>query len=263
MGVKRDDMDVITEEQKISFLKKIVTILNKNDVEYWLEFGTLLGYMRNNKFIPWDLDIDIAMLDSNIDKIKKLEKDFNKENMDIQFETKNSNYFSPHITIRDKNISKETGFHGDISFFSIKNDELIYMFLQRTNVFVRGADVIHHALNKDIVKQGTMSIKTMEILSGISKIPIIRKKMCSVLLKFDLIFANKRIFIFEKIKTKKVETKKANFCGVTIRIPKNAINHLLLSYGKRWKIPNKNAHGIGEEFEIKSKRGITTCKIMN
>lgn len=36
-------------------------ICRKEDIKYSIESGTLLGAVRNNKFIPWDYDVDVSM----------------------------------------------------------------------------------------------------------------------------------------------------------------------------------------------------------
>lgn len=42
--------------------KKAIDILNKNRIKYWIEYGTLLGAIREYDFINIDYDIDISIL---------------------------------------------------------------------------------------------------------------------------------------------------------------------------------------------------------
>jgi len=68
---------IIGEKEQDTF-KKLLTLLNlwnefskKHNIEYWACGGTLLGAIRHRGFIPWDNDIDISIMLSDFEKIKK------------------------------------------------------------------------------------------------------------------------------------------------------------------------------------------------
>jgi phosphorylcholine metabolism protein LicD len=44
--------------------KDIILILNKYNINYWVDFGTLLGIIRENDIILYDNDVDICLVDT-------------------------------------------------------------------------------------------------------------------------------------------------------------------------------------------------------
>jgi hypothetical protein len=52
--------------------KWIVDLLNENNVDYWLDSGTLLGLIRNGGPLPHDNDIDISIWDTGKPEFQRL-----------------------------------------------------------------------------------------------------------------------------------------------------------------------------------------------
>ena len=66
-------------------LQSFDTVCKKHDIDYWLDYGTLLGAIRHQGFIPWDTDTDVGMLRS--DYALFLEKGVAELPQDIFFQT--------------------------------------------------------------------------------------------------------------------------------------------------------------------------------
>ena len=66
--LSRDEL----RETQISILDYFASICQKYNLTYWLHFGTLLGAVRHKGYIPWDDDIDVAMLREDYEKLIKV-----------------------------------------------------------------------------------------------------------------------------------------------------------------------------------------------
>jgi len=53
-----------------------ISILEKNNIPYWLDDGTLLGIIRDGMLLPWDVDIDIGVPGEYGEKVFSLKRDF-------------------------------------------------------------------------------------------------------------------------------------------------------------------------------------------
>ena len=52
-------------------LQKVTDLLDKHHIDYWLEGGTLLGVIRENRLLPQDNDLDISIKEEAWPQLEK------------------------------------------------------------------------------------------------------------------------------------------------------------------------------------------------
>ena len=85
---------------ELEILDYIDTLCKKHNINYIINYGTLIGAVRHQVFIPWDDDIDLSMpLEDDQQFINIFQKEKSKYNL-LSLET-DKNYFNYFIKITD------------------------------------------------------------------------------------------------------------------------------------------------------------------
>lgn len=132
-------------EVEVEILDEVDRICKKYEIKYFLVGGTLLGAVRHKGFIPWDDDIDIAMLREDYEKFMDI--CLNTDELDDKYfmhcDETDKEYWLPFIKIRKncttfnekfiENYNSHKGIFIDI--FPFENLKKQKSFLQKIRVF--------------------------------------------------------------------------------------------------------------------------------
>ena len=76
----------ILEGELDIILRDILNVSKNIKLKIWLEAGTLLGFMRDNNYIPWENDIDLGLWNFILtkEKYKKFKKEMTKKSYIVE-----------------------------------------------------------------------------------------------------------------------------------------------------------------------------------
>lgn len=77
---------MVKHEHIIKSLLAFKEVMERNKIPYWLDFGTLLGAVREGKLIDWDKDGDVGVWIEDLDKMKALEDEFRQNDICIYYQ---------------------------------------------------------------------------------------------------------------------------------------------------------------------------------
>lgn len=108
--------DIQTLEELYLVIKYTTSFLEKHNVDYCIESGTLIGCVRHDGIIPWDNDVDIMIFKEGYYKLKTLINEYNN----------NQDYFkimhvSPGFKLFYKHIC-----YGELFLYDYDENENVY-----------------------------------------------------------------------------------------------------------------------------------------
>jgi phosphorylcholine metabolism protein LicD len=101
-------------EIALDLLKNVAQAFEKHGVTYWLDFGTLLGIVREGRILPWDDDMDISIFEEDREKVENI----------VMPEIKKRNFrtYTRYFSQEDETLIK-----GEIRAFRARNNRFKFL----------------------------------------------------------------------------------------------------------------------------------------
>ena len=251
------DEDVINhiKEVELMILKDFVEICDKNDIEYYLIYGTQIGAIRHQGFIPWDDDVDVLLFREDYEKFLKVMEGNPSEKYTIFDSRYDEEYFFQFGRMSlngtywaeywDSQVSFKLGIHIDLFILDNLPDNTIkrWLFIQKCYVLARLYSVSVLTFD-DYSKIFSFLLNlTHKFLRTFGFGPkYFQKKLYKLFTKYnsnngeyvtDLTLKERVIFKRTDFKP----PKKALFEGIEMNIPNDDYNTLTPIYGDYMQLP--------------------------
>lgn len=193
------------QQDLLPYLQFVDELCRKNNIKYSICFGTLLGAVRHQGFIPWDDDLDIAMEREEFEKFRLVmekEKD------------------APFVLTQELWITRLVGKNYEQEEIPMMLDFFLYDNVPEKEFVRKGKILLLRFL------QGTLKRKPdYKKYKGIQKIFVAVSYNIGRLFSYSMKFNwyQKVMQIGNKKQTKYVNTFNDDFVGVTHKIPRKIL----------------------------------------
>ncbi len=93
----------LVQNRLLQMGKTVCNLLEENGIPYMIAFGTLLGAVRHEGFIPWDDDFDLFLFDDSYGKAIEVLRDNLPDDMFLEDENSEPLYFHAWAHVKDVN----------------------------------------------------------------------------------------------------------------------------------------------------------------
>ena len=104
--MERDiEITEVLKKRLLVMFKKVIEIMDKNEIEWWAAYGTAIGAVRHGGFIPWDDDLDIHVRYTDLPRLFDLKDEFEKAGITILRMKDDLGYYLPYPNFIDMNTT--------------------------------------------------------------------------------------------------------------------------------------------------------------
>ncbi len=220
-------MDEGAKQLCLDETRKVKTILDEAGIRYWLDFGTLLGAVREKKMIAWDTDVDFCALKEEVPKILPILPKIAALGFRVDI-TDECIYFH-----KGEDISLSIGIYtttGDKSWMIFTKKDPRFNFILK--YLDRVAEKAHY-------RKHHYGIPFLEKAVYWAIPPFLDRPVRKLFFGICHLFGQKEnAMVFPK----KVFENLApmEFEGLVFNVPNPPEEYLPLIYGETWRIPTKN-----------------------
>lgn len=248
---------------QLEILDYIDNVCKKNNIEYWLDGGSLIGAVRHSGYIPWDDDIDIIIRRKDYDKALQLFDEYSTRFRVLSFK-KADDYYYPfgkvvdtHTKLIEKGIKPIHNMGVYVDVFPLdfiptdkKDRERFY-----DTVFRYRSMVYYSTFTFEQFKNATLLQKTKSLISKIYgwkraliKLDCLCRKASNEYTEYmmEMIGVSKKyIFVHKEVFEDTLYTK---FEGINRPIPIGYDKYLTASYGNYMELPPEDSRVLKHDF---------------
>lgn len=246
---------------QLDILNDIASFCEDNNLSYFLSYGTLIGAIRHNGYIPWDDDIDICMPRPDYDKFLEKYNNRNSSYKVISHEI-DGTYSLPFGKVHDtRTVMNETMYKQDC--FGVYVDVFPLDGCDKKGSQIKITIKLTKLLNaKKAILDGKRSF-VKNIIIALGKVALMFVSVNDILLKFkkacsDIPYSESEYVasvaasygVFEVMKKSDLEeTIFHDFEGCKFRVPKNYDMYLKQIYGDYMQLPPEDKRVSHHTFE--------------
>lgn len=236
---------------QLYLLDEVVAIFDANNIDYFLDAGTLIGAVRHKGFIPWDDDIDMVIMRKDYDRAIELLAEQLPEDICFDKEVANINSIQgTPLAIQYKYSSTKEEFSGldnkifiDLFVFSPTKPSFVHSLFGRLFGRVIVTSRIPYVQNNSYKQNyGKMFVMAMEIVKKVPNSYVLKKvkKLRAKYANEPYIAADykswanvKHVHPVEKMFPLGTHV----FEGIDYKVPNDVHDYLTIKYGDYMKLP--------------------------